>query len=314
MTSQGMLPDSHMCLSVARSLSLTNSSDYTESIHDDLSDWDHYLEGYESITGTGRSKSTPRMRKGDRTSRHSNSTPTPPAVSLSPKDVMECAVFRDFTRLRTAAALRCNRSSKSPNRSLSVSSPPSSQGGYGRARKGSIEYDPADRTRQVLLANRSLEILFPSLSIDLSHPHGTTCPRGTCNKPLSIDTLVSNFAPHNANKYTVKCPHCQTDFVPRFTVFSTVSGWEGSEGPGSLLWCELLSPWALYKEILNTISYHGIEAVTSATRFTSQSGSEGSQLQCAVLFWNLVVYFRKYELPFAFLVASKLSMAFILLD
>ena len=160
---------------------------------------------------------------------------------------------------------------------------------------------------QILLAERTLDFLFPDLEIDVNNPYGTTCPNFKCSRALLMPELMENYKPFDANAYTVKCPHCGNDFVPRFTVHSSRKDWVGSEGPDSLLWCELLSPWVLQKEIMTIIEDRGIKQIVSKEFKTGFLNP-----QYAVLFWNLIVSFRLYGLPYAFLICEKPSLAFLI--
>ena len=160
---------------------------------------------------------------------------------------------------------------------------------------------------QIILAERTLEFIFPNLEIDVANPFGTTCPNFKCGEALLMSELMENYAAFDPNAYTVTCPHCSKAFVPRFTVFSTKEGWVGSEGPGTLLWCELLSPWVLQKEVMSVIEEYGIKKIVSNDFKIGKSNP-----QFAVLFWNLIVSFRLYGLPYAFLICEKPSLAFLI--
>lgn len=160
---------------------------------------------------------------------------------------------------------------------------------------------------QILLAERTLEYLFPQLQIDVNNPFGTTCPNFKCGSALQMSELMENYTAFDPNAYTVTCPYCSKPFVPRFTVHSSREDWKGSEGPGSLLWCELLSPWVLQKEIMAIIEEHGIKTIVSQEFKTGYTNP-----QYAVLFWNLIVSFRLYGLPYAFLICEKPSLAFLI--
>ncbi|CAM9863570.1 unnamed protein product, partial [Ectocarpus fasciculatus] len=56
---------------------------------------------------------------------------------------------------------------------------------------------------------------------------------------------------------------CGRRFVSRFSVHSTVEGWEGTTGPGTPLWCEYLPPWVLRKEFHTILSAYGVQYVCS---------------------------------------------------
>lgn len=175
--------------------------------------------------------------------------------------------------------------------------------------------------RQVKLGESALCAQYPGLEIDFTSPVGMKCPSVSCplRRVLTIAEVHQGWAtpsaqhivgePSNssssnsqhsssgsggggdyANRYTSRCIHCGTDFIPRFSVRSTAANWQGSEGPGSTLWCEFLSPWTLHKEVLNIIFEHGV------TELLSQHFRDLSH-QRAVVFWNLLVAFRLRGLP-----------------
>jgi hypothetical protein len=74
----------------------------------------------------------------------------------------------------------------------------------------------------------------------------------------------------------------------------------GSEGPKTPLWCELLSPWTLRKELFTVLFEEGVEHVISpAFRHPSLSP------QHAVLFWNTLIAFRLHGLPYSFLLCGQ---------
>jgi hypothetical protein len=158
----------------------------------------------------------------------------------------------------------------------------------------------------MLVGEKLLASMFPGLEIDLAHPLGASCPNPRCPRaglPLSIAELQRGWGtqglPEDANRYTTRCITCTSDFVPRFTVFSTAEDWVGSEGPGTPLWCELLSPWTLRKEIFNVLFQDGIDALLS-------KDFRRSSIQHAILFWNAIVAFRLHGLPYAFLLCDNL--------
>jgi hypothetical protein len=267
-------------------------------------------------------------------------------LPVTPKDVADAAQSRDFTKLRRSFCK--NRSSSdsllqvggevSPfkramkRQSYSMFSSGSSSPAHGNRRAAasrsgeefcSVTTLGADTTgasvgtnfatvasprftTQVTLADRTLDMRYSDLIIDLVNKDGTACPNFSCRKSLRIFEIIDNFST-DANKYTVKCPHCSREFVPRFTVHSSNDDWVGSTGVGSLLWCELLSPWVLQKEILNDIDTMGIESIVSCDFRNGEVNAQSS-----VVFWNMMVYFRLYGLPYAFLITEKLSMAFLI--
>lgn len=157
----------------------------------------------------------------------------------------------------------------------------------------------------VLFAERALDFKFPGLDVDLLHEFGTRCPRTSCSQTLTLDDLSANWE-SDPNKYTIRCPHCQMEFVPRFSVYSTASGWIGNEGPNTPLWCEMLSPYVLQKEIMTVLSNDGLEYLMHPD-FRDVAIST----QNPILYWNMLIAFRSHGLPYAFLVCDKISMAFM---
>jgi hypothetical protein len=247
----------------------------------------------------------------------SSQNAAPPLPSITPQDIIDAATANNLRPLRIAlGSLDSSSSRNSFSRARNLSKPvaPASlmesaeginlPGSSQRERRGSVA-SPRFQT-QLLLADKTLDYIFPDLVIDLNNPNGTNCPLFSCRKPLTFTQIVSNFH-SNPNLYTVKCPHCNTtEFVPRFTVHSSGADWEGSEGPGSTLWCELLSPWTLRKEVMNVIAMSGIEVILS-----HNFRNPRIHPQNAVLFWNFIVYFRQFGLPYAFLITEKMSVAFM---
>jgi hypothetical protein len=178
--------------------------------------------------------------------------------------------------------------------------------------------------RHMLAAERLLESSFPGLAIDLRNPMGSSCPSVKCRKAerevLSIGELFRGFTTPSSvqmqaaygpsfsgtgdpNKYTTRCPHCGYQFVPRFTVKCDAKGWMGASSvgcvaekgtAGQVLWCELLSPWTLRKEMFNVLFQDGVSSLLS-------DEFHRSSVQHAVVFWNAIITFRLRGLPYAFM-------------
>lgn len=115
------------------------------------------------------------------------------------------------------------------------------------------------------------------------------------------------------------CAHCPPSTRP--THF---------ENQGTLLWCEYLSPWVLRKEFHTVLAAYGVEYLCSS-RFQlglgpeddgivglgdiygsssgggSMGGGSGSRNRPVdrTIFWNLVLHFREYCLPIAFLLSGE---------
>jgi len=92
-----------------------------------------------------------------------------------------------------------------------------------------------------------------------SSSHSVGSVYNTSMSPTKLATELSN-------KYTTKCIHCNTEFIPRFHVMyksnsqlriademllSSSPNNGGDEATS--IWCEFLSPWVVTKEILNIL-------------------------------------------------------------
>lgn len=152
---------------------------------------------------------------------------------------------------------------------------------------------------------------FHGLSIDLTHPYGTVCPNRSCGRPQSYEKIESGWS-STAQVYTTECADCGRVFVPRFVVsyaerdvdLSSSSGSHNNSGIVEM-WCELLSPWVLMKEVQNILCNDGVEKIMS------RSFRESGRREYNVIFWNLIVLFRRYGLPYTFLLTDgSLSTAF----
>lgn len=226
-------------------------------------------------------------------------------LPVTPKEVSEAVLSKDLKRLKSSI----RRKGSCYHYPLSISSnPPINPQSPSIATNTTSPLQSQLCSPQFSLANRILDVLYPDLEICLSHPEGTNCPNLKCQRTLSFIEIISNFT-SNVHQYTGICPHCDIEFVPRFTVYSSLDTWIGSEGLGSLLWCEFLSPWTLQKEVLNIIESNGIAFIISSG-FRESAPSYSSQY--STIFWNLMVYFRYYGLPYAFLITSKLNLALLM--
>lgn len=152
--------------------------------------------------------------------------------------------------------------------------------------------------RQILLGENLLEIVYPDISIDTDNEF---CPR--CNFYLSDDDVVAGWTAGNSQEYKTQCPNCLTNFVPHFCVQSTLPSFVGSRGPSSPLLCERLSPWVLKKE-LRSVILGGIENLLSP-EWREQ------EVKNSVLWWNLILSFMRYRLPFTFMLQGSFSSTLI---
>ena len=158
----------------------------------------------------------------------------------------------------------------------------------------------AKLNRHMTVCEGMLSNNFPDLSINLSHQFGTVCPGAKCTlkRPLTISEIYQGFEPPDANKYTTRCFECGIEFVPRFCVDCSRADWQGSEGPGTTLWCELLSPWTLRKEVFNILFQDGVDSLVSKS-------FRNSSTQHAVIFWNIIIAFRICGLPYSFFLSNR---------
>ena len=191
--------------------------------------------------------------------------------------------------------------------------------------------------RHMVIAESLLLSNFPGLKIHIDNEIGMSCPGFTgkpciVNRAQTLQEIYSGWEAGNPNKYTCKCFACGREFVPRFTVeynksvlstgTTTTTATTAATADASVpmndddiestskiptkssnveqVWCELLSPWTLRKEIFNIITQEGIEYLISP-QFRSAVNSP----QQAVLFWNAVIAFRLFGLPFSFLLINK---------
>jgi len=146
---------------------------------------------------------------------------------------------------------------------------------------------------QIQLGENLLELLYPNISIDADID---TCPR--CRSQLSDDEIVSGWKACDSQDYTTTCPYCKFKFVSHFSVQSTSPTFMGSRGASSPLFCERLSPWVLQKELHTILLSQGIDDLLSPEWRTKETKN-------AVVWWNLVLSFMRYRLPFSFLMQGS---------
>ena len=187
---------------------------------------------------------------------------------------------------------------------------------------GIISYPPpyaasSRLSNRMVDSEKYLSALFPNVVIDFLNPFGTVCTNPNCCKQLTVENIEYGWKPGDHHDYSTCCYRCGQVFVPQFTVFCTLnnSQWKGiefdtgvnyniiaasnpNESSDDLLWCQLLSPWVLLKEVQSVISQDGISALLSH-QFVSSS------TQHAVVFWNLIVTFKRFGLPYSFLLCNN---------
>lgn len=111
--------------------------------------------------------------------------------------------------------------------------------------------------------------------------------------------VVDGFTPGDSQDYTTTCQKCETKFVPKFCVKSTSDTFNGSKGLQTPLICERLSPWVLEKELrLKMSDWDGIDDLLD-------KDWRGEESKNAVLWWNLILAFMRYRIPFTFLLQGN---------
>ena len=148
--------------------------------------------------------------------------------------------------------------------------------------------------KQLLLGESLLEFLYPDISIDT---YGDACPR--CSNIMKEEDIVSGWQECDFQDFTTCCPLCCHRFVSRFKVSCSSPTFEGSQGPGTPLFCAFLSPWVLRKELGHII---GLD--NSIDQILDPSWRSGRDVNAAI-WWNLIVMFKRYRLPFSFLLQGS---------
>ena len=152
--------------------------------------------------------------------------------------------------------------------------------------------------RQITLGDNLLELLFPNVVVDANRE---TCP--SCGKKLTEHDVLEGFTLGDSNDYTTACSGCEKRFVARFSVHSTKEGWNGTQGPNELLFCEFLSPWTIRKELLTILGDEGGLKRLMHPDFALADSRH--TMTNATLWWNLVCNFRREDLPIAWLFESS---------
>jgi len=166
------------------------------------------------------------------------------------------------------------------------------------------------------LSHCILEVLYPGLVIDTD---SDTCPKCSC--VLDQDYIILGWKPCDTKDYSTACPSCKHRFVPKFSVSTDLPSFEGSQGKGTTLYCDYLSPWVLLREIRSLISKpnttkRGLSKPQGLYRNDSTNYQlgiekiidpafrEGSDIN-ATLWWNLIVTFARFNIPFTFLLQGS---------
>jgi len=78
------------------------------------------------------------------------------------------------------------------------------------------------------------------------------CPK--CNETLREEEVFSGFQ-KNLSSYTIKCPICSGQYVPKFKIYTEQENAFVSGRKGETI--SMLPPVCLYKEFINIISKEG---------------------------------------------------------
>jgi len=154
--------------------------------------------------------------------------------------------------------------------------------------------------------------LYPGINIDTN---SDTCPKCSC--VLRQDHIISGWKPCQVKDFSTMCPSCKHTFVPKFSVSCDLESFEGSQGKGTPLYCDYLSPWVLLQEIRSLltssvggkaakvlgvqsddIKQHGVDGIINP------EFREGSGIN-ATLWWNMIVTFARFKIPFTFLLQGS---------
>mmetsp|Transcript_41425 Transcript_41425/g.99789 ORF Transcript_41425/g.99789 Transcript_41425/m.99789 type:complete len:1287 (-) Transcript_41425:38-3898(-) len=149
-------------------------------------------------------------------------------------------------------------------------------------------------SKQIILGESLLEFLYPDLSLDTN---GDACP--SCSHIMSEQEIMNGWLPCEFEDYRTTCPRCNHRFVPKFSVSCSAPTFEGSQGKGTPLFCEFLSPWVLRKEL-----HHVIRMENGIDTILNPAWRSGTDIQ-ATLWWNLIAMLQRHELPYSFLLQGS---------
>jgi len=127
-----------------------------------------------------------------------------------------------------------------------------------------------------------------------------------CSQSLSEDDVILGWESCSVENYATKCLQCKHYFIPHFIVKSTTSSFVGSQGLGTPLYCDFLSPWVLQK-VLHAATKGGDEIeVVLDPKWRDGTGIS------ATLWWNMIISFKRYKLPITFLLKGSFENRLII--
>jgi len=157
-----------------------------------------------------------------------------------------------------------------------------------------------------------LEDLYPGIQIDAD---SDTCPK--CSRVLVQDDVIVGWKPCQVNDFTTICPSCKHRFVPKFSVSCDLESFEGSQGVGSTLYCDYLSPWVLLREIRSLVAPSTSLVGGKAAQVLGVGNDDCYPIDVlldpkfregtknATLFWNMIVLFIRFKIPYTYLLQGS---------
>eukprot|EP00986_Skeletonema_menzelii_P008652 scaffold3743_cov155-Skeletonema_menzelii.AAC.7 len=172
---------------------------------------------------------------------------------------------------------------------------------------------------QLDMGNAILEDLYPGIKIDTS---SDACPK--CSYVLDEDSIILGWKPCEVKDFSTTCPSCKHKFIPKFSVSCNLESFMGSQGKATPLYCDYLSPWVLLQEIRGLINTERAPQLASkaAKFFGIEDDSNNVEVKGGVdaiidpkfrdgnginatLWWNMIVTFRRFKIPFTFLLQGS---------
>ena len=171
---------------------------------------------------------------------------------------------------------------------------------------------------QLAMGNAILEDLYPGIKIDTS---SDACPK--CSRVLDEDSIILGWKPCEVKDFSTTCPSCKHKFIPTFSVSCNLESFMGSQGKGTPLYCDYLSPWVLLQEIRGLINTERVPCAGKAAKFFGvEDDSKNDEVKGGVdaiidpnfrdgnvinarLWWNMIVTFRRFKIPFTFLMQGS---------
>lgn len=105
-----------------------------------------------------------------------------------------------------------------------------------------------------------------------------------CKETLREEEIFSGFQKSLSN-YTVKCPICKKDFVPKFSIYCEQENLYLNGKKGTTI--SLLPPITLYKEFFNILMKEGDQILMNENFINNHK----------ITFWNIILYFKLLKLP-----------------